>query len=70
MDYWMDNPKSAVACRWRIDNDCTLDGAPAMVVGWKNRFATVVSLNDGVTFDWAWETVNSIMENKERQFYS
>ena len=57
------------AARWRDDNSCTLDGHPAKIIGWKNDFATVARLDGKAEFDWAWETVDRIMENN-RDFKS
>jgi len=65
----MDNPKSAVASKWRDDNACVLDGFPAKVIGWKNDFATVARLDNKAAFEWAWSAVDRIMASN-RRFYS
>jgi hypothetical protein len=39
----------------------TLDGAPAMVCGVQERFATVATLDGKWSAEWAWETVARIV---------
>lgn len=40
-----------------------LDGKPAKIVGWKNDFAKVVDQQTGVGYEWAWSTVDRIVQN-------
>ena len=40
---------------------CTLDGAPASILGRMNRFATIASLNSALRAEYAWETVARVM---------
>ena len=40
---------------------CTLDGRPARIVGRLNPFATVATLPDGPSYQFAWETVARVM---------
>jgi len=58
-----------VADKWRDDNSCTLDGKPAKIIGWKNKYATVATLDGTSSFEWAWKTVARIM-SLDRQFKS
>lgn len=41
---------------------CTLDGQPAVICGWKNDFATIVTLDNKLRGEWTWAAVNRIME--------
>lgn len=44
--------------------DVTLDGKPAMIMGARNAFATVATLNvDGPAVEFAWPTVARIVAN-------
>ena len=68
-EYMMRNmhPEALVASGWREDNDCWLDGEPAKIVGWQERFATVASVSK--SFEWSWKAVANVMA-KNRQFKS
>ena len=40
----------------------TLNGQPAKITGFKNKFATVATLNpNGPAFEWSWETIARIV---------
>ena len=40
----------------------TVDGAPAAIGGTRNgRFANVIRLSDGASWEWAWPTVRRIV---------
>ena len=45
------------------ENDVTLNGVRARIVGIKNDFATVRQLPDGLQADFAWVTVERIVNN-------
>lgn len=55
--------------KWRNDNLCFLDGQPAKIVGWKEKFPTVSQINGPLAFEWSWAAVNRIMSG-DRQFKS
>jgi len=42
---------------------CLLNGRPAQIVGRLETFATVRTLGDGPSYQWAWETVGRVMES-------
>jgi len=42
--------------------DVTLDGQPARIMGYRNRFATVVTMPQGPSFDWSWEAIERIVQ--------
>lgn len=44
-------------CQTRV----TLNGKPAVVTGAKMKFATVMSLDGILSFEWAWEAVESVI---------
>lgn len=64
-----DNGYDSPAAKYRDDNLCTLDDMPAKIIGWKERFATVARLDNGIAFQWSWSAVARIMEN-DRNFRS
>jgi len=39
----------------------TLDGAPARVTGYRQPFARVARLGDGLSAEWSWQTVARIV---------
>lgn len=43
--------------------EVTLDGQPARISGWRNRFATVRLVGSGLGAEWAWPTVATIVSN-------
>ncbi len=51
-----------------VDTDVTLDGKRARIVGRLNEFATVTDYDRH--FDWAWDTVKNIVDNKQGKFKS
>jgi len=55
--------------QWKNDNACWLDGEPAKIVGFLEKFPTVAQLNGPKSFQWSWAAVNRIM-SKDRQFKS
>ncbi len=60
--------RRAIADRWTGER-CYLDGAPAKVIGRLLPFARIVT-NDGArSYEWAWQTVNTIMQ-RDRCFTS
>jgi hypothetical protein len=50
------------------ENDVTLNGVRARIVGVKNDFATVAQLPDGLRADFAWVTVENIVNNHNGEF--
>lgn len=56
---------SAIAEKWRV-KPCTLDGEAAVIKGWDNQFAKIWSLESDKECEFAWATVNRIMENGGR----
>jgi len=40
----------------------TLDGKPAQIMGYRNKFATVATMPQGPSFDWSWEAVECIVQ--------
>jgi hypothetical protein len=46
----------------------TLNGNPAVIRGWRNEFATVSALNSLENAEWAWETVDRIVREKNGEF--
>lgn len=53
----------------RSHTGVTLDGARAVVSGWRNDFATVTALPDGPNVEFAWETVARVL-NRDGAFKS
>lgn len=45
------------------DTPVTLDGKPAKIAGAKRDFATIRTLPDGASYEWAWETVARVVAN-------
>jgi hypothetical protein len=50
-------------------DNLTIDGKPAIVVGYHNQFATVVALDESARVEFAWSTVERIV-NKDGAFKS
>jgi hypothetical protein len=50
------------------ENDVTLNGQRARIVGITNDFATVRQLPDGLQADYAWVTVENIVNNHNGEF--
>lgn len=50
------------------ENDVTLNGKRARIVGINNDFATVVQLPDGLRADYAWVTVERVIEHSNGEF--
>jgi hypothetical protein len=48
----------------------TLDGEKAVIIGVKEDFATVAILPNGYGFQWSWEAVKRIVEEKDGKFTS
>lgn len=48
----------------------TLNGKPAKVMGYGNRFATVADLESGLYAEWSWETVEHVVNNRFGAFKS
>lgn len=46
----------------------TLNGKRAIIMGARNRFATVAQTDSGLSCEWAWPTVARIVHNKEGRF--
>jgi hypothetical protein len=46
----------------------TLNGKPAHVSGFANRFATVTDHTTGLSGEWSWETVEHVMNNRFAAF--
>lgn len=42
------------------DLDVTLDGKPAQIMGFRNRFGTIAQYPRGASHEWAWETIYRI----------
>jgi len=42
----------------------TLNGNPAKVSGFANRFATVTDSTTGLSAEWSWETVDHVVHNR------
>lgn len=42
----------------------TLNGNPARVSGFGNRFATVTDCATGLSAEWSWETVDHVVSNR------
>lgn len=51
------------ARRALVDIRVTLDGAPAAIMGARNAFATVRTLDGRTSAEWSWETVRRIVDN-------
>ena len=60
------NDKIEATDRWRDDNACWLDGQPAKIVGWKRDFPMVAQLDGPLAVEYAWATVNRIMDRDRR----
>lgn len=54
-------PKEIIAAKEYVGADCTLDGAPAMVVGRRLDFAVIATIDGARRYEWAWPTVGRIM---------
>jgi hypothetical protein len=48
----------------------TLDGEPAKIMGAMEDFATVAIFPNGYGFQWSWEAVKRIVEEKDGKFTS
>lgn len=48
----------------------TLDGKPAKISGYNNPFATVSLASNGLSCEFAWETVDHIVSNRKGRFSS
>ena len=48
----------------------TLNGNPATISGGMTRFAVVRQLNGDERYEWSWETVKNIVNNKGGKFLS
>lgn len=48
----------------------TINGKPATVSGYRNRFATVTDKATGLSAEWTWEAVAHIMANRFGAFKS
>lgn len=53
-----------------VDTHITLNGKPALVCGYRNAFATVVDLVSRLQCEFAWETVDDIITNRNGEFRS
>lgn len=42
----------------------TINGNPATVSGYGNRFATVTDSTTGLSAEWSWETVDHVVHNR------
>jgi hypothetical protein len=49
------------------DNDCTLNGRPARIVGWQSDFPSVAQINGPLVVEFSWSAINSVM-SKNRSF--
>lgn len=49
-----------------VGRACTLNGEPAIIVGWRKPFATVRQVRTGLSAEWAWPTVERILERGGR----
>lgn len=50
--------------------DITLNGRPAMLAGIRNEFASVIDAGTGLKCEFAWETVQHIVDNRNGEFHS
>ena len=58
--------KQRCIAKWRDDNNCTLNGKPAKVVGWKLNRPLVAELNGPLSVEYSWVTVDRVMSgNRE-----
>jgi hypothetical protein len=48
----------------------TLDGAPAILSGVRNNYATVTALPHGPSFEWSWSTVWTVVRDRGGAFRS
>jgi hypothetical protein len=48
----------------------TLDGRPAVIRGTRNDYATVVELPNGPHYEWSWQTVRMIVNDRGGRFTS
>lgn len=48
----------------------TINGNPAMVSGFTQRFATVTDKATGLSAEWSWETVEHVVNNRFGAFKS
>ena len=62
-------PRPSACAEWCRTYDCYLDDKPAVICGWRNKFATVATLDGKSSFQWAWGTVDNVMR-RGRRFYS
>lgn len=63
-----------VAKRWAMVENAptrpTLNGNPATVSGFGNRFATVTDSVTGLSAEWSWETVEHVVTDRFGAFKS
>lgn len=57
--------RQAIADKW-TNQECFLDGKPAKIIGRVAGFATVYILGKATTVEFAWETVDRIMQRDKR----
>lgn len=62
----IDKMQQRLADKWAGER-CYLNGAPAKVCGRLNRFATIAALDSDASAEFAWHTVNAVM-NRGRFF--
>lgn len=55
------HPRAVVAAQYR-DKQCTLDGKPARIVGWREPFAIVRAATGG-DVQFAWANVANVMKS-------
>lgn len=53
-----------------VDKSATLNGNPAKISGYRNRFATVTDMTTRLSCEFAWETVERILTLKNGAFQS
>lgn len=57
------NIKHSDVATWCRGFDCTLNGKKATICGWSNQFATIATLDNTQSFEWAWPIVDRIMKS-------
>lgn len=48
----------------------TLNGKPARILGFRNRFGTVAQVPRGLSHEWSWDAIAHIVKNKGGRFRS
>lgn len=65
----MTNAKQKLADEY-AGQGCYLNGKPAKITGRLLPYAYITALPDGPSYEFAWETVDYIMTQKDRKFRS